>query len=193
MTKKKQPTQKPPLPEAEKVYQPGEEIPGISELGNNGLPEQPEQPEQQGSETQPEPPFSFEQISEEEEEEANFYQEQQQQNTTSDEGSNLGQLVNGEIAVMALDYLGRIAVPFIGGLLGQKINGKDVALTAGEKRIIQPQLEECLKTVNVNISNPWVALTVVCVSIYSFKVIEISKNKPEGQQSKPGRGRPKKF
>lgn len=60
---------------------------------------------------------------------------------------------------------------------GYRVKRSEMQLTTSEQKAIEPVLETCLKTVNVNFSNPWEALAYTVIGVYAMKVIAIISTK----------------
>ena len=78
----------------------------------------------------------------------------------------------GLIAV--LDKLMSVLMPLsINAIAGTKLNKKDFALDASEKKAISPSLDEAAKTIPINFNNPWVNLSVVLGGVYLGKTLQV--------------------
>jgi hypothetical protein len=95
---------------------------------------------------------------------------------------------------------------------GKDAKKSELKATEAEKRTLEPLIENCLKTINWNIDNPWSALAVSVVFIYGSKILvgweTLADREDRGQEVreygehiapgaynqpvKRGRGRPRK-
>lgn len=121
---------------------------------------------------------------------------------------NIGNILPPGVTMTALDKGSSILSAWIlTEFLHLKARPKEFQLSAPERRSIEPYWTECLKTLNININNPWLAFAIVWGSIYGSKIYDIQEQKRESgefieketagsefyqQEKKPGRGRPRK-
>lgn len=85
---------------------------------------------------------------------------------------SLGGLVQAKVAVDLMDAL--IPSLLVIGFARFKIATKktDFGLTQAEKNTLMPIAEACLKSINMDFSNPWQALTFSVIVIYGGKGLE---------------------
>lgn len=93
-------------------------------------------------------------------------------NPTQPASVTLGSMIEGKLAVELADAL--LPSLLVSGLYfaGIKLRKTEIQLTAKEKEVITPVLQECLNSVNINFNNPWKALFVTLTVIYGAKIVE---------------------
>lgn len=97
-------------------------------------------------------------------------QPEQSQTTTK---VTLDTLVSGSVLVNTFDKIMSVIVPLgINKFTDFKIKPSDVAATKDEKKVLEPVVTECAKTLPIDFSNPWVALVFCVFGIYGGKVAE---------------------
>ncbi len=86
---------------------------------------------------------------------------------------NVGGLMNAKLVAELMDaIIPALAVWLLYRFGKVRLKKTELQLTAKEKDIITPVLQECLNTVNVNMSNPWQSLALALIVIYGSKVGE---------------------
>lgn len=90
---------------------------------------------------------------------------------------NLGSVLGSKSVVLFLDN----TIPLVLTLAAKyafdiKIKKSALQMTAPEKASIEPIMQECLKTININFDNPWNALLIAFAGIYGSKAAEIMSN-----------------
>ncbi len=114
---------------------------------------------------------------------------------------NLAQLLTGETPVRLLDSL---APPVLAIALktftNRDIPKKVFAMSADERKTVEPVLNEALKHLNINFNNPFVALAVSLGAVYGGKILtviselerfdKIEREEPQQEKAKP-QARPK--
>lgn len=124
---------------------------------------------------------------------------------------NLGKVLNAKFGVTIIDNVVPLMFVFLLRFgLDIKTSKKDFQLTARERDEIEPFVQGALDHININMSNPFVALGVVMAAVYGSKGAEVGLNKyfekeeakeskksvsgynMDGTVKKDGRGRPRK-
>lgn len=112
-----------------------------------------------------------------------------------------GDIITGRQLIHGVDFL--LSSLFSMGasaITKRNVSPDYFRMDAQEKKINGDALTECLKTINVNFNNPWVALAVVMGGTYVGKIAQVANDislekidKKEDKLSKKGagRGRPK--
>jgi hypothetical protein len=104
---------------------------------------------------------------------------QDEETNTQDEpqeaqGTTLASVFPSGGLIAVLDKLMSVLMPLsINAIAGTKLNKKDFALDASEKKAISPALDEAAKTIPINFNNPWVNLSVVLGGVYLGKTLQV--------------------
>lgn len=122
--------------------------------------------------------------------------------------NNIGQkvaannIISSDIAFSLVDNVLPLALIYILSMVDRKARKSELQASKAESETIKVVLDNCLKNMNVNFDNPFIALGVVLTGVYGSKAVEIYLSKePEVKESntphvsKTGakRGRPKKY
>lgn len=115
------------------------------------------------------------------------------------------QFINGKTAVALTDIIVPLLLTYLlMTFVKKKVRRSTFQLNAEEKKTLEPILDACLQTLNINFNSPWIALAVVGSTIYGAKFIEVASDetipkievsKERGltvEKKKDGRGRPRK-
>jgi predicted secreted protein len=112
-----------------------------------------------------------------------------QEEPTEAQGTTLASVFPSGGLVTVLDKLMSVLMPLsINAIAGTKLNKKDFALDASEKKAISPALDEAAKTIPINFNNPWVNLSVVLGGVYLGKTLQVinldnmGEDKPKKQR-----------
>lgn len=95
--------------------------------------------------------------------------------------------IDSGVAIGVIDSILPAAIVWAyAAIMDRKVNRSDFKLTADEKRTLEPIIKECLKTINIDLSNPWKALLIVGGMIYGGKVftaesVKIEKGEVRGK------------
>jgi len=109
--------------------------------------------------------------------------------------------VNSSVAIGVIDSVLPAAIVWAyAAIMDRRVNKSDFKLTADEKKTLDPIIAACLKTINIDLSNPFKALLIVGGMIYGGKIFTAEgtkiEKKEQGQrieeEGKRGRGRPRK-
>lgn len=109
--------------------------------------------------------------------------------------------INSSVAIGVLDSVLPAAIVWAyGAIMDRRVNKSDFKLTADEKKTLDPIIAACLRTINIDLSNPFKALLIVGGMIYGGKIFTAEgtkiEKKEQGQrideEGKRGRGRPRK-
>jgi len=109
--------------------------------------------------------------------------------------------INSGVAIGVLDSVLPAAIVWAyAAIMDRRVNKSDFKLTADEKKTLDPIIAACLKTINIDLSNPFKALLIVGGMIYGGKIFTAEgtkiEKKEQGQrideEGKRGRGRPRK-
>lgn len=120
------------------------------------------------------------------------------------------QFINGKTAVAIVDIIIPLLLTYLLlTFVKKKVKRSQFQLTASEKSTLEPLLDACLATLNINFNNPWIALAVVGSTIYGAKFIEVASDESipkievkkdaagnaqmTTEKKKDGRGRPRKY
>lgn len=93
-------------------------------------------------------------------------------NPTMGSSVNLGGLLEGKLTIELFDALVPALLVTVLYYFKIKLKKSDLQLTASEKSIVTPVLQQCLNSINMNFTSPWQALGAVLVFIYGSKVAE---------------------
>jgi len=92
--------------------------------------------------------------------------------TAPAQGAKLGGMLSADLCVNLLDSLLpglMVAAAYYAHI---KIAKKDLQLTEKEKQTLSPVVEACLNSININMENPWLLLSVTMGIMYGSKFIE---------------------
>ena len=105
------------------------------------------------------------------------------------QGTTLASVFPSGGLIAVLDKLMSVLMPLsINAIAGTKLNKKDFALDASEKKAISPALDEAAKTIPINFNYPWVNLSVVLGGVYLGKTLQVI-NLDNLNEDKPKKGR----
>lgn len=83
---------------------------------------------------------------------------------------NVADIIDSELAVDLFDKLMSVLVPMGLNAVGDmKLKPSDMAATHKEKQTLKGPVHNALRTLNLDLSNPWVALSFTVVVIYGGK------------------------
>lgn len=103
------------------------------------------------------------------------------------------QLIPSEAVLLMFDKGMSILFPLlINKVAGTKLRTDDFKLTAEEKKQLKTPLENCMKELKINISNPFVILGITAFAIYGGKAAAALDVTGAELPKKDGRGRPRK-
>jgi hypothetical protein len=103
------------------------------------------------------------------------------------------QLIPTEAVLLMFDKGMSILFPFVlNKIAGTKLKTDDFKLTAEEKRQLKEPLENCMKELKINISNPFVILGITALAIYGGKAANVLDVTGAEVKKADGRGRPRK-
>lgn len=114
-----------------------------------------------------------------------------QSNTNQSQGTKLGSVVSGKMAVDLMDVLFPSLVVYVVAMIGYNLPKGRLQLTAKEKEILNPAFQNYLDSINVNFNNPLYNLLFVLGSVYAAKTIDLissndikksEKSKVEGKK-----------
>jgi len=116
---------------------------------------------------------------------------------------SLNNVVSSDVAFSLIDNLLPLGVVFLLQHFDREATKKQLQATKSEADQIKGILDLCLKQMNVNFDNPFIALGVVLSGVYGSKALEIyltTEAKPKSTKpnvyeakKKDGRGRPRKL
>lgn len=103
---------------------------------------------------------------------------------------NLEGVLPAKTGVMIIDNLLPLGFSMLLKLLFDvKVKKSQLQLTETEKKTVEPIIAECMKTINIDFSNPWVALTFALTTIYGSKAAELGfdayEKKSEAKEKEP--------
>lgn len=84
----------------------------------------------------------------------------------------IGSLFEGKFAVDMMDALLPALLVVLFKKMDIQVRKTELQLTESEKRTLAPVVQDCLNTLDLDFSNPWVALAFTAGIIYGSKVIE---------------------
>lgn len=124
-----------------------------------------------------------------------YFPEENDDNGPAPSFDNFGDFITPELLVNLADKLISVTAPLaVNAISKKKIKAQDIALSASEKRILQEPLHKAVGTIPVNIDNPWTALAITAISIYTAKIVTaLTQNTGQPEAATRGRGRPKKY
>lgn len=105
-------------------------------------------------------------------------------------------IFSGKQLMQAIDFgLSSIFAFTASKIAKRNISPDYFKLTAEEKKASGEVLDECLKTINININNPWVALSIVMGGAYLGKTVQVMQDVKQAntevvEKKKSNRGRP---
>jgi len=103
------------------------------------------------------------------------------------------QLIPTEAVLLMFDKGMSILFPFVlNKIAGTKLKTDDFKLTAEEKKQLREPLENCMKELKINISNPFVILGITALAIYGGKAANVLDVTGAEVKKADGRGRPRK-
>lgn len=103
------------------------------------------------------------------------------------------QLIPSEAVLLMFDKGMSILFPLlINKVAGTKLRTDDFKLTAEEKKQLKTPLENCMKELKINISNPFVILGITAFAIYGGKAAAALDVTGGEVKKADGRGRPRK-
>jgi hypothetical protein len=103
------------------------------------------------------------------------------------------QIIPTEAVLLMFDKGMSILFPFVlNKITGSKLKTDDFKLTAEEKRQLKEPLENCMKELKINISNPFVILGITALAIYGGKAANVLDITGAEVKKADGRGRPRK-
>jgi hypothetical protein len=103
------------------------------------------------------------------------------------------QIIPTEAVLLMFDKGMSILFPFVlNKITGSKLKTDDFKLTAEEKRQLKEPLENCMKELKINISNPFVILGITALAIYGGKAANVLDVTGAEVKKADGRGRPRK-
>lgn len=85
----------------------------------------------------------------------------------------LGGMVQGKLVVDLMDALIPAAIVLVFHRFGLSVKKSQMQLTQGEKNTLNPIVEACLNSINLDFSNPWSALSITLLLIYGGKALEV--------------------
>lgn len=85
----------------------------------------------------------------------------------------LGGMIQGKVAIDLMDALLPSIIVLAFHRFGLSVKKSQMQLTQGEKNTLEPIVNACLNSINLDFSNPWAALSVTLLVIYGGKAIEI--------------------
>lgn len=85
---------------------------------------------------------------------------------------NVGGMFDGGYAVNMLDALLPSLMVVLLKYMKITVRKSEMQLTESEKKTLSPIVTDCLKTLNLDFNNPWVALACTAGIIYGSKIIE---------------------
>lgn len=103
-------------------------------------------------------------------------------NPTQNQGVKLGGAIGGKTATDIVNILLPSLAVWGMSAAGYHFDKKMIELTAEEKKIIAPAMQDYLNSINVNFDNPLSNLLFVVGSIYTAKIIEVV---PQMQKKAP--------
>jgi len=118
---------------------------------------------------------------------------------------NLG-LIDPEQATYLIDAVLTASIIFaVNRFMQKRLTRSQVAMSEKDKKFIAPLIGKCLRSINLNIENPWSALALGLGIVYGSKVVPAvletksfapkesgSIEQTEAEPPKRGRGRPRK-
>jgi hypothetical protein len=103
------------------------------------------------------------------------------------------QLIPTDAVLLMFDKGMSILFPFALNLSTcSKLKKDDFKLTAEEKKQLREPLENCMKELRINISNPFVILGITALAIYGGKAANVLDVTGAEVKKADGRGRPRK-
>lgn len=96
--------------------------------------------------------------------------------STTSRPVNVGNLVGGKFAVDLLDTLFPALVVYLVNMIGYELDKKGLQMTAKEKEIVIPAMQDYLNSIKVDFNNPLYNLLFAVGAVYGAKVIEILPN-----------------
>jgi len=84
----------------------------------------------------------------------------------------VGEMFSGETAIGLIDALLPSLMVVLLKYMKLNVRKAELQLTSDEKKTLGPILKNCMDTINLDFSNPWVALSVTAGIIYGSKIIE---------------------
>jgi hypothetical protein len=103
------------------------------------------------------------------------------------------QLIPTDAVLLMFDKGMSILFPFVlNKIAGTKLKTDDFKLTAEEKKQLREPLENCMKELKINISNPFVILGITALAIYGGKAANVLDVTGAEVKKADGRGRPRK-
>lgn len=94
-------------------------------------------------------------------------------NVPTSPGNKLGSVIGGKTAADLLDILFPSLCVWAISAIGYKIGKGKLQMTAKEKEVLAPAMQQYLDSINVDFNNPLYNLLFVVGSIYTSKVIDI--------------------
>ncbi len=88
-------------------------------------------------------------------------------------GVKLGNAIGGKTAVEIMNVLLPSLAVYAIGAMGYRADKRMIELTADEKKIVIPAMQDYLNTIDINFQNPLYNLLFVVGSVYAAKVIDI--------------------
>lgn len=119
----------------------------------------------------------------------------------------LNEILTGKVGITVLDaIIPALLVWLLATMADKKAKASQFTTTAQEKTTLEPIIERCMASLNINFENPWVALAVCASAIYGSKFLAVVTDEntpkiekkpimvaePGGAVKKDGRGRPRK-
>lgn len=84
-----------------------------------------------------------------------------------------GNFISGEFATGLMDAIMPPLFVSAAGAIGYQVEKKGLQLSAGEKALISPAMQQYLDSINFNFNNPLYNLLFVTAAVYGTKFIEI--------------------
>jgi hypothetical protein len=94
-------------------------------------------------------------------------------NPAPNQGTALGKVVGGKMATDLLDLLLPSITVWAVSMIGYNVSKGSLQLTAKEKDVLHPAMQNYLDSININFNNPLYNLLFVFGGIYAAKVIDI--------------------
>lgn len=99
--------------------------------------------------------------------------EDQEQAAGLDGNLNLSHILPTDTFLVVVDKLMSVVIPFgLNKFAGGNFTPADFKLSADEKKTMKPPLEAALKTIKINLNNPWLMLSITAVAVYGAKVVD---------------------
>lgn len=102
------------------------------------------------------------------------------------EKTRLGKLIKGDLPVKLLDMLLVPTIFLVVDQLGYYVDKKQLRLTSDDKDAIAPAIQDCLDSIEIDFSNPWVNLAVVIGIVYGAKVVSVMPEMKKKQRKEVG-------